>query len=112
MSPHHLRTARALTGRTRLALAVGLFLLFSGFQARADLLYFLKGGEVQASASAEGDRVVVELPGRTYEFQREDFRKRVPGFMPAEQWGDRLKRARRAAFPARFEAAWWASRTG
>lgn len=107
------RTARARTWRAGLVLASGLVLILcSGFPARADLLYFQKGGEVQASATVNGDRVFIELPEGKYEFHRGDFRKRVPGFVPAEQWHDRLKQAQSAGFPAQFEAAWWAIENG
>ncbi len=36
----------------------------------------------------------------------------MPGFVPAEQWHDRLKQAQSAGFAARFEAAWWAIENG
>src|SRR5262245_50097217 len=75
---------------------------------RAELAYFHKGGEVQAPMLIDGKRAVVELPGRSVEFRREDFKKIVPAFVPRQEWNERLKRAEAQGFNARYEAAWWA----
>jgi Protein of unknown function (DUF1570) len=92
---------------------LGVFLLGSiAVAARADLLYFQKGGEVQAPASIDGDRVVIELAEGKYEFLREDFRKLVPGFTPRREWDARRQEARSAGFAARYEAVWWAITNG
>ena len=80
--------------------------------ARAELLYFQKGGEVQAPASIEGDRVVIEVADAKYEFLHEDFRKIVPGFTPQRDWDARRQQAQFAGFTARYEAAWWAITNG
>jgi len=106
------RTKRALARRIGLAVASGLFLTLYVVPARADLLYFRKGGEVQASSSVDGDRLFIEIPEGKYEFHRDDFRKRVPGYVPAEQWPDRFRQAKSTGFTARFEAAWWAIENG
>jgi hypothetical protein len=79
---------------------------------RADLVYFQKGGELQAPASTSGKRVSIELPDGTHEFLREDFRKLVPGFNPAAEWPGRIAKARAAGFAARYEAVWWGIENG
>ena len=106
------RTRCPLARRASHALASGLLLFLSGVPALADLLYFRKGGEVQASTSVAGDRILIEIPEGKYEFHREDFRKHVPGYVPAEQWPDLFRQAQSAGFRARFEAAWWAIENG
>ena len=59
--------------------------------AHAELLYFQKGGAVQAPASIAGNRVVIELAEGKYEFVREDFRKIVSGFTPQREWDARCQ---------------------
>jgi hypothetical protein len=81
-------------------------------RTRADLLYFEKGGAVQAPASIEGDEVLVTLPDAQYSFHRKDFRKIVPGFSPRQEWKDRQSRGASLAPSARFEKAWWALENG
>jgi Protein of unknown function (DUF1570) len=80
--------------------------------ARGELLYFAKGGQIQAPAHIEGGRVVIELPGANYAFSREDFRKIEPGFSPDREWESRRKQALSAGFSARYEALWWAIENG
>jgi len=80
--------------------------------ARAELLYFQKGGEVQAPAAIEGNRVIIELAERKYEFVREDFRKIVPGFSPQREWEARRQDAQSAGFAARYDLVWWAITNG
>jgi hypothetical protein len=80
--------------------------------ARADLLYFEKGGQVQAPAVVDGNRVVIELPGETIEFRREDFRKILPGFSPEREWESRRKPARSVALQGRYDSIWWAIENG
>ena len=82
--------SQLLPGRVRTL--VGACVLALGgitVAARAELLYFQKGGEVQAPASIEGDRVVIEVADAKYEFLHEDFRKIVPGFTPQRDWDAR-----------------------
>ena len=96
-----------------LPLLAGLPVFASSFStARADLLYFRKGGQVQANALVEENRVVIELPGATYNFQRDDFLKLVPGFSPDKEWARRRQEARSADFAARYAAVWWAIENG
>lgn len=80
--------------------------------AHAELLYFQKGGEVQAPVSIEGDLVVIEVGERKYEFLREDFRKIVPAFTPQIEWEARRQQAQSAGFTARYESVWWAIANG
>ncbi|MGZ3380508.1 MAG: hypothetical protein ACXVBB_09600, partial [Isosphaeraceae bacterium] len=49
-----------------LVVAAILMLGWITVAARAELLYFQKGGEVQAPASIEGNRVVIELAAGKY----------------------------------------------
>jgi len=102
-----------LPGRVR-ALGVAGVLMpgWISVAARAELLYFQKGGEVQAPASIEGNRVVIELAEGKYEFLREDFRKIVPGFTPQREWDARRQEALSAGFTARYESVWWAITNG
>jgi hypothetical protein len=95
-----------------LVVAAVLMLNWITVAARAELLYFQKGGEVQAPASIEGNRVVIELAEGKYEFVREDFRKIVPGFTPQREWDARRQEAQSAGFTARYESVWWAITNG
>ncbi|MGZ3416029.1 MAG: hypothetical protein ACXVAT_19595, partial [Isosphaeraceae bacterium] len=95
-----------------LVVAAILMLGWITVAARAELLYFQKGGEVQAPASIEGNRVVIELAAGKYEFLREDFRKIVPGFTPQREWDARRQEAQSAGFTARYESVWWAITNG
>jgi hypothetical protein len=102
-----------LQDRIRIVGSAGFLMLgCTTFAARAELLYFRNGGEVQAPASIEGDRVVIELADRRYEFLHDDFRKIVSGFTPEREWNARRQQAQTRGFAARFEAAWWAITNG
>ena len=79
---------------------------------RAELLYFAKGGRVQAAADVQGERVRVESPDGTIEFQRSDFRKIVPGHWPAREWPARREKTRAGDAATRYAAAWWALENG
>jgi hypothetical protein len=80
--------------------------------ARAELLYFAKGGQVQAPAQVEAERVKIELPGGIHEFLREDFRKIEPGYSPDREWAGRRRQALAKGFPERYDALWWALENG
>jgi hypothetical protein len=101
-------SAIAILAHPAIALVLGLLM----HSARADLFYFEKGGQVQASAVVEGSRVAIELPGETIEFRREDFRKLVPGFSPDRELSSRQKLARSAGCQVRYDAIWWAIENG
>jgi hypothetical protein len=97
-------TARPLLG----LFVVGLIPLL----ARADLLYFDKGGQVQAPARLEAGRVIIDVLGAKHEFRRDDFCKVVPGYTPEMEWANRRKQALAAGFQARYDAVWWAIENG
>ncbi len=100
-------------GRVRALVATAVLLPgWISAAARAELLYFQKGGEVQAPAAIDGNRIVIELGDRNYEFLREDFRTIVPGFTPRREWDARRQEAQAAGFTARYELVWWAITNG
>jgi hypothetical protein len=82
------------------------------FPARAELLYFKKGGSVQAPATFDANRVVIDLPDGRHEFLRDDFLKIVAGYSPEREWDERRQRSRSATVLDRFEAVWWAIENG
>jgi Protein of unknown function (DUF1570) len=98
---------------TQRVLLVGLLLRgLAGLPARAELIYFKKGVELQAPARLAGSRVIIELPGGDVEFLREDIRLLVPGFWPAREWETRQEQVRTAGFESRYAAVWWAIENG
>jgi hypothetical protein len=80
--------------------------------ARADLLYFRGGGQVQAPAIVESDRVRIETPLGTHSFRTDDFLKIVSGACPEREWGPRRDAALKAGADARLAAGWWALENG
>ena len=80
--------------------------------ARAELIYFRKGGDAQIPATIEGNHVVLAMPDGKFELARDDIRKLVPGFWPAGEWEARLQKSRELGVEARFAAAWWAIENG
>jgi hypothetical protein len=92
--------------------ATALLAAFFPLTARGDLLYFRKGGQVQAPATLQDNRVLIMVPSGAHEFRRDDFSKLVPGFIPESQWAERRRLARPAGFPARYAALWWAIENG
>jgi hypothetical protein len=91
-----------------------LLLLLGPFApiARADLIYFKNGGEVQAPAQVRGARLILDLPDCKVEFSRDDIRTLVPGFWPAAEWETRRRKAQGEGFKARSQAVWWAIENG
>ncbi len=79
---------------------------------RADLLYFEKGGEIQAPAKVDGDRVEITFLDAVRDFHRADFRKLVAGFSPEAEWPDRRARAQSEGAAGRYEAIWWGLENG
>jgi hypothetical protein len=80
--------------------------------AHAELLYFKAGGQAQLPATVDGQVVTVDTPGGKLVFQRDDFRKIVPGHWPPAEWPERRTQAFASDAQARFEAAWWALENG
>lgn len=78
----------------------------------ADLVYFKKGGQAQVPARRAGGKVILDLPGESFEFVPEDFRAIVPGHDPASDWPAKLASARKGTPGDRFAAAWWALENG
>ena len=79
---------------------------------RSDLIYFRKRGEAQLPATIDGTRVVLSLPDRKVELNRDIVRKMVPGFWPATEWDTRRRQVQANGVEARFAAAWWAIENG
>jgi len=79
---------------------------------RAELLYFVKGGRVQAAAETRGETVRLETPDGPIEFHQSDFRKIVPGHWPERDWPARRAKALEGDAAARYAAAWWALENG
>ena len=80
--------------------------------ARADLLYFQKGGMAQLPCKREGKTVDVEAPGGRIQFQASDFRAIVPETEPTSEWSARQAAARKGSVAERLAAAWWAFENG
>ncbi|WP_254053940.1 DUF1570 domain-containing protein [Singulisphaera sp. GP187] len=83
-----------------------------GSLVRADLVYFANGAEAQVPVTTEGASVRVDLPGRSFEFLKEDFRAIVPGHWPEREWKAREAVALTGGAEARSAAAWWALENG
>jgi hypothetical protein len=95
-----------------LTLILGLGAVLVHGTARADLIYFRRGGEAQLPTTAEGDRIVLGMPNGGIEIRGDDIVKRVPGFWPAAEWESRREAARERGFSARYAAVWWAIENG
>ena len=80
--------------------------------ARAELVYFEKGGQAQLPATIEGETVRLDTPDGVVEFRRDEFRKIVPGFWPAREWNARREAALAKGVEERYAAAWWALENG
>ncbi len=108
----------ATTGRIRYAMAAGLALILIqavnlvGRTARADLIYFRKGGEAQLPATVEGRRIVLGMPDGKIELLDDDIMKRVPGFWPGAELEARRRDSRKQGFAARYATVWWAIENG
>ena len=100
------RSLRALFGVSVLGL-VGV-----GSVARADLLYFRKGGDAQLPARIEGNRLIISMPDGQVNLSRDCVRKLVSGFSPEADWPERLRLVQSRDFDAKFAAAWWALENG
>jgi len=80
--------------------------------ARAELLYFQAGGQVQAPATVREGRVRIETPGGDYWFLENDFRKIVPGHCPEREWAEKRDASVKGGAPERTAAAWWSLENG
>ena len=76
--------------------------------ARADLLYFKKGGAVQLPCRRDGSRLILDAPCGPVTFEADDFRLIVPGGDAAAEWPSRLEAARSTGNDRLLAAAWWA----
>ena len=59
------------------------------------MIYFRSGGEVQLPATIEDGRIILAMPDGKIELPRDVIKKRVPGYWPRAEWGQRLQDARR-----------------
>lgn len=80
--------------------------------ARAELVYFRKGGEAQLPLKIDGKRIILSMPDGPVELLREDFRAIVPGFWPESEWEARRQKTRTMPFADRYALAWWAIENG
>jgi hypothetical protein len=80
--------------------------------ARADIVFFAAGGQAQLPARIDGDGVTLSAPDGPIQFQRDDFRKIVPGFDPVAEWPAIRDRGERGKAQERLAAAWWALEHG
>jgi hypothetical protein len=80
--------------------------------ARAELVYFARGGQAQLPAEIQGDSVRLETPDGPVAFLARDFRKIVPGYWPGVEWASRRSKAIEGNAEARYAAAWWALENG
>ncbi len=81
--------------------------------ARAELVYFAKGGQAQVEARVEGTTVRLRTPAGPKTFDRGDFLAIVPGHDPAAEWPRRREVALRdGSASVLFEAFWWALENG
>ncbi len=98
--------------RRILAVACVAGLVAAGL-SRADLVYFVKGGQAELPAQFEGDRVRLETPSGSKTFPKADFAAIIPAPRPLDEWPTRRDRANREGTGnARFAAAWWALENG
>lgn len=81
-------------------------------QSVADWLRFRAGGDILLPAEIDGDSVRLAAPARTYEFQKSDFSRIVPGHWPEHEWPMRLEAARPGGARTLYQAAWWALENG
>ena len=81
-------------------------------EARADLLYFRRGGAVQLPSQREGSKVIVHAPAGAVAFEVDEFRRIVPGGDPPSEWPTRRDSARPGGGDVQLAAAWWALENG
>jgi hypothetical protein len=102
---------RAWPPRTILAVVVCLLLTVTP-SARAELLYFSRGGAVQVPATVRDGTVIIDAPSGTVTFLESEFVKLVPGYNPERSWPDLRRSALEGDGRARLDAAWWALENG
>lgn len=81
-------------------------------QSMAELLYFVKGGQVQAPAVVKDGVVRIETSAGDFEFPTNDFRRIVPGFSAEREWPSRRATALEGPARAMRDAARWALENG
>lgn len=93
---------------------LGLLAALAGWASPScgDLIYFREGGRIQIPAESDGRSIAIRLGGERYEFLEEDIEKRMPGFIPAEEWPARRAAVAKEPPASRFAAAWWALENG
>ena len=116
MDSHQLSSVTRIDRRfsmksARMLLAIGIVGVL-GTAARAELLYFKRGGEAQLPATVEGRNVVVDAPDGRHTFNRDDFDAIVPGHWPEHEWPSIRDRAEADDASARYCASWWALERG
>lgn len=98
--------------RTFLTISILALALGALRPCRAEFLYFANGGRLQATATIQGDTVLLETPWGQTTFLVQDFVKIAPGGCPEHEWEGRRSAARQKDSSARFAAAWWALENG
>jgi hypothetical protein len=97
----------------RIVVITSLLVGFLGVVARADLVYFAKGGSAQLPATIDGDVVRLLTPEGPRSFARSDFAAILPEIDLQREWTTRRQAAKAdARVEARFAAAWWALENG
>jgi hypothetical protein len=86
--------------------------VLAGPTARAELLYFTRGGCAQVPAQVRDHQVLVALPFGSFSFQEKEFVRIIPGHDPEGEWPERRKAAMAGDVGARLDAAWWALENG
>ena len=72
----------------------------------------IEAGRPRSASRVRGPKVTLHPPGGPVEFDASDFRAIVPGHDPANEWPDRLAKAKRAGPADLFATAWWALENG
>ena len=104
---------RLARSRSFLMVVAVRLLAWDPIPARADWLYFARGGAAELPAAIRGDDVAVAAPGGERRFPRASFRAIVPAVPLDAEWRERQARARDDGMArAGLEAAWWALERG
>jgi hypothetical protein len=80
-------------------------------EAVGDLLY-LKGGDAQIPALADGRHLLIEMPDGQIRLPLSLVWKRIPGFWPKDEWTSRRDATAATAVEARYANIWWAIENG
>ena len=97
----------------RIVVIASLLVGFLGVGARAELVYFAKGGSAQLPLTVDGDMVRLITPDGVRDFARSDFAAILPDADLRREWDARRRAAEVAGgVEARFASAWWALENG